>query len=508
MKRVSKLKLRRRSVPAPPLKRQRQDEDGGEDADFRLPLKAVEMASTSQGAAAAVAAVSPVSPVTAATAANSQSAQEKGEEEISDCLEMYDLIQADAVQEDGDVNDGHMDEAPVFDDNDFEAADMLDKLMLQTTGSQAQATGDNSGKNGDDDDNIDQSCCPLCLMGFANMECSPAEHVDLCLVDTLLRAPGVDAMLAPTITSAAANMTGLRRSALVLQYGPDMAKQQLSRPELRTASPAANLEAIVTRISACGSMLTSVTYKCPVCCVPLPPRVSRRVAHFKSCARRAGLGLSFHHSPPDPVDVSREVLEPTNLLPAIPLSKSRITDFFGAPKRINTTSDQKVQQKQQKQQQQRPFVTTKRSSSSDARARGSFAGRSFGAPGGRVSGGGGSHGKSASKGDGSWSGGAGCLTRAPPYYKRLPGTSILVDAFQYAHPLPKPSTYFLTHFHADHYMGIHKSFNRGLIYCSEPTARLLQLKYGVDPLVLRPLPFGQRIVLPAPDEGMCVTLLE
>jgi DNA cross-link repair 1A protein len=58
-----------------------------------------------------------------------------------------------------------------------------------------------------------------------------------------------------------------------------------------------------------------------------------------------------------------------------------------------------------------------------------------------------------------------------PFYKRIPTTSITVDAFQFG-AVPDCSAYFLTHFHTDHYGGLTAKF-KGNVYCSEGTAALV-----------------------------------
>lgn len=57
---------------------------------------------------------------------------------------------------------------------------------------------------------------------------------------------------------------------------------------------------------------------------------------------------------------------------------------------------------------------------------------------------------------------------------------IVVDGFNFdSHR--EINKYFLSHFHADHYMGIGKTWNQGMIYCSKITSKLLQVKFKILP---------------------------
>ena len=82
-----------------------------------------------------------------------------------------------------------------------------------------------------------------------------------------------------------------------------------------------------------------------------------------------------------------------------------------------------------------------------------------------------------------------------PKYKIIPGTDFICDGFHYARTEFK--TYFLTHFHSDHYGGITKHWNMGTIYCSVPTANLVHSQLGVAKKYIHPLPMNTPTVLVA-----------
>ncbi|OVA08140.1 hypothetical protein BVC80_1725g36 [Macleaya cordata] len=58
-----------------------------------------------------------------------------------------------------------------------------------------------------------------------------------------------------------------------------------------------------------------------------------------------------------------------------------------------------------------------------------------------------------------------------PHSKLIPKTRFIVDGFRNSGNYS--ISYFLSHFHSDHYAGLNPSWSRGLIFCSEITARLL-----------------------------------
>ncbi|OAD01134.1 hypothetical protein MUCCIDRAFT_118761, partial [Mucor lusitanicus CBS 277.49] len=93
-----------------------------------------------------------------------------------------------------------------------------------------------------------------------------------------------------------------------------------------------------------------------------------------------------------------------------------------------------------------------------------------------------------------------------PYYKRLAGTKMVVDAFTFGE-IPDCEGYLLSHFHSDHYMGLSPNWIHGPIYCSEITARLVEQKLGVASDFIFPLPMNTPCTLPGTDQ-LTVTLMD
>ncbi|KAG7361924.1 beta-lactamase-like protein [Nitzschia inconspicua] len=98
-------------------------------------------------------------------------------------------------------------------------------------------------------------------------------------------------------------------------------------------------------------------------------------------------------------------------------------------------------------------------------------------------------------------------TRNCPQYKRITGTDFVVDGFHYA-KASLTNNYFLTHFHSDHYGGIDSTWNAGTIYCSLPTATLVNQQLGVGKKYLHPIPLHTDTVIASQGKPVTVTVLD
>ena len=89
-----------------------------------------------------------------------------------------------------------------------------------------------------------------------------------------------------------------------------------------------------------------------------------------------------------------------------------------------------------------------------------------------------------------------------PSVKQIPGTRFVVDGFRSAGRYSV--SYFLSHFHSDHYTGITPLWNKGLIFCSEITASLVLQVLKVAPELVVALPMGQKVCV----DGVEVNLVD
>ncbi|XP_050068790.1 DNA cross-link repair 1A protein-like [Anopheles maculipalpis] len=80
-----------------------------------------------------------------------------------------------------------------------------------------------------------------------------------------------------------------------------------------------------------------------------------------------------------------------------------------------------------------------------------------------------------------------------PSYKIIAGTNFAVDAFRYG-DIEGVTHYFLTHFHADHYIGLKKTFSKPLIM-SSITARLVKTFINVGEEFYRVIELHQSITI-------------
>ncbi|KAF9625607.1 hypothetical protein IFM89_024380 [Coptis chinensis] len=89
-----------------------------------------------------------------------------------------------------------------------------------------------------------------------------------------------------------------------------------------------------------------------------------------------------------------------------------------------------------------------------------------------------------------------------PQQKLIPKTRFIIDGFRYADNYSL--SYFLSHFHSDHYTGLTSNWSKGIIYCSKVTAQLLTQVLKISPSFVIELPLNQTVLI----DGCEVTLID
>ncbi|EDW83761.2 uncharacterized protein Dwil_GK13503 [Drosophila willistoni] len=80
-----------------------------------------------------------------------------------------------------------------------------------------------------------------------------------------------------------------------------------------------------------------------------------------------------------------------------------------------------------------------------------------------------------------------------PPYKIVEGTNFCVDGFQFG-VIPNVTHYFLSHYHADHYIGLTRKFSLP-IYMSPTTARLVRTFIKLDDIYINEIDVDQTIII-------------
>ncbi|KAL3378170.1 hypothetical protein AABB24_004205 [Solanum stoloniferum] len=80
-----------------------------------------------------------------------------------------------------------------------------------------------------------------------------------------------------------------------------------------------------------------------------------------------------------------------------------------------------------------------------------------------------------------------------PQPKLIPRTRFIIDGFKYAADFSV--SYFLSHFHSDHYTGLSSNWSKGIIFCSSTTANLLIQVLNVPAQYVVSLPLSESVLI-------------
>ncbi|TMW94034.1 hypothetical protein EJD97_010853 [Solanum chilense] len=80
-----------------------------------------------------------------------------------------------------------------------------------------------------------------------------------------------------------------------------------------------------------------------------------------------------------------------------------------------------------------------------------------------------------------------------PQPKLIPRTRFIIDGFKYASDFSV--SYFLSHFHSDHYTGLSSNWSKGIIFCSSTTANLLIEVLNVPAQYVVSLPLSEAVLI-------------
>ncbi|XP_060193052.1 DNA ligase 6 isoform X2 [Lycium barbarum] len=80
-----------------------------------------------------------------------------------------------------------------------------------------------------------------------------------------------------------------------------------------------------------------------------------------------------------------------------------------------------------------------------------------------------------------------------PQPKLIPKTRFIIDGFKYANDFSV--SYFLSHFHSDHYTGLSSNWSKGIIFCSSITANLLIKVLNVPKQFVVSLPLSKKVLI-------------